>query len=581
MRRAIRSRKLIVVALIVAVVTAACDSDDEERRTGDDKIPVGGTLDIAGVGRLDFIDPAAMYSPTSWFLARGIYRTLVTYPTTSDPSLQTSLVPDLATDVGTPNADATSWTFQLRGGVKYGPAVGGNEIEGVSGADITSQDIKYGIERLFLDAVPAGYPFHFQIIEGADEFAEGKAEEIVGIQTPDDSTIVFNLTRPAGDWPHRLALPAASPVPQRYAAKFDQAAESNYNAAAISSGPYFIKEWAPDQRVRLERNPYWEPETDTVRGAYVDAVNWEFGYGKDPEEITRAVKSDVDLVEGASVDQFIADPLFTPQVLSVSSLCTRFIWLNTSIAPFDKRKVREAVATALDRAKLKELQGGPSTGEIATSILPPGLGGHLNKEAFNPFKTKNSAGNISKAKKLLAQAGMEEGFDKKLLLVGGSDELEASYARSVRSDLKTLGLSKIKVKFVDVPKLFTDNYQQPDKEIAIGTAGGFCSDYSDASSFFVPLFHGKSIVPIDNFNYSQVDDRKLNSAIKKAEELPPGPARAAAWERVNRLATSSAALIPWSWDNEQIVLQEGRLVNVFYNPHFSQIDWIAAGVKTD
>jgi peptide/nickel transport system substrate-binding protein len=577
LRRVFRSRKLIVVALVVAVVATACDSDDEERRAGDDKIPVGGTLNIAGVGRLDFLDPAAMYSPTSWFLARGVYRTLVTYPATSDPARQTSLVPDLATDVGTPNSDATSWTFELRDGIKYGPAVGGKEIEGVTGADITAPDIKYGLERLFLDSVNAGYAFHYDILEGAEEFTEGKAEEITGIETPDDNTIVFNLTRPAGDWPHRLALPAASPVPQRYAAGFDRAAVSNYNAATVSSGPYYVKEWAPDQKVRLERNPYWEPELDTVRGAYVDAVDWEFGYGKDPEALTKTVKADVELIEGATIDQIVADPLFAPEVLSVPSLCTRFIWLNTTIAPFDKPLVRKAVAVAINRAKLKELQGGAAKGEIASSIVPPGLGGHLSAESYNPFRSKGTGGSVSKAKQMLAQAGLAGGSGAQLLLVGGSDPLEASYARSVRTDLEKIGFSNVKLRLVDVPKLYTDHYQQPDKEIAIGTSGGYCSDYSDASSFFGPLLHGDSIAPANNFNYAQIDDEALNKAIDKVAALLPGPERDAAWERVNRVATKSAALIPWSWDAEQIVLQKG-LVNAIYNPHFSQIDWVAAAV---
>src|SRR3712207_5282925 len=70
------------------------------------------------------------------------------------------------------------------------------------------------------------YPFYYEIIEGATEFSEGKADEITGIETPDDKTIIFHLTEPAGDWPLRMGMPATSPTPESWASKYDKAKDS-------------------------------------------------------------------------------------------------------------------------------------------------------------------------------------------------------------------------------------------------------------------------------------------------------------------------------------------------------------------
>ena len=56
----------------------------------------------------------------------------------------------------------------------------------------------------------AQYGFYYSDIVGLDDFKSGKAKTIAGITTPDDSTIVFKTTKPVGDLPYRLAMPATA-----------------------------------------------------------------------------------------------------------------------------------------------------------------------------------------------------------------------------------------------------------------------------------------------------------------------------------------------------------------------------------
>src|SRR6266516_3653477 len=71
---------------------------------------------------------------------------------------------------------------------------------------------------------------------------DGKApapKPISGIETPDDSTIIFNLTKPVGDFLYRVSMPATAPIPQEVAKCFTKAGD--YGRYVISSGPYMLK----------------------------------------------------------------------------------------------------------------------------------------------------------------------------------------------------------------------------------------------------------------------------------------------------------------------------------------------------
>jgi ABC-type oligopeptide transport system substrate-binding subunit len=80
--------------------------------------------------------------------------------------------------------------------------------------------------------------YYFGIIKGIDGQAKTAATKISGIETPDDRTITFRLTDPAGDFLNRLAMPATGAVPQEVAKCHTKAGD--YGRYVISSGPYMI-----------------------------------------------------------------------------------------------------------------------------------------------------------------------------------------------------------------------------------------------------------------------------------------------------------------------------------------------------
>ena len=189
----------------VPVLAAGADAGISGVRSPSDR--TGGTLRVVAPA-IDSLDPQRSYLPGVWNLMRLYTRTLVTY--SSEPGKTDQLVPDLATDLGTPSEDGLSWTYTLREGVRF-----------ETGRPITSRDVKYGIERSFASDVVVGGPTYVVDLldDPANPYAGPYQDEapdrlgLAAVETPDDRTIIFRLRAPQSDLPFVMALPSSSPVP--------------------------------------------------------------------------------------------------------------------------------------------------------------------------------------------------------------------------------------------------------------------------------------------------------------------------------------------------------------------------------
>lgn len=583
-----RFYKLGALLVCLMLIAAACGGGGDDGDTGaqqptdESEIPTGGTLTMAGTSDVDYMDPTAGYYVLSAILHRGVSRTLVTYPgVPGEAGIEP--IGDLATGLGETNEDATEWTYTIKDNVKWGQALGGEDVPGVTGEEITCDDVKYGIERQFIPSVGAQYAYYYDMIEGVDEFTKNKVDEISGIKCNGDKEITFSLTESVGDWDLRLAMPATSPVPQSYAEQFDKEKDSDYDNHVVASGPYQIQEWAPEERIVLTRNEHWEADSDEARGAYADDVEIRLGF--EPNVAVKKIQDgDFTIAWDASptealLEQTVTDPDLSSHLARGPSGCNRYIFMNTRMKPFDDIKVRQAVNYAIDRENLKRLQGGvDAAGPIATSILPPGIPGHLDAEEFNPFPSENLAGDMTEAKELMAEAGYENGYTDEIFVVGSSTPPHDKYFESIRQDLEELGFSNIKSQLPEFPNHYTQFYGIPSKNVHMGTSAGWCKDWADAVTFFDPLMHGDNILESGNSNYSEVNDPELNSMIDEAAGTADPTERAAKWEEVNRYATEQAYWVPWSWDEDLLPFSEDA-VNAIYHYNYSLIDWPNVGVQ--
>jgi peptide/nickel transport system substrate-binding protein len=540
----------------------------------------GGTLKLASVGDTDFMDPGQAYTVTFFSaIARPTLRTLMTYPGVPDLAQQIVPTPDLATAAGQHNADNTQWTYHLKPNLKYGMGLGGVSVPGVTGQPIKTSDIKYAIERLYNPSVGAGYAFYYDNIVGSAKCKKAAAYgcQLSGITTPDQNTIVFNLSKPTGDWDMRMTMPATTPVPQSVASKYDKTKDSDYDSHVVSNGPYYVSKYTPGQEIIMKRNSTWDPASDPNRKAYVDEIDWKEGFDNNVCN-AKVANGDYDL----AIDCVPVGP----QLQSMSQLgkrffngpepCTSYIFLNTTVKPFDNPMVRQAVNYVIDKDNLRRLAGGPLVGEIATSVLPPGMVGALSGKQYDPFPSPGNRGDVQKAKALMKQAGYANGFHGKLLFVGSSTDPGPKQVESVRSDLKKIGIDNFQIKELTYPDYYTQYYEEPSTKTALGFAG-WCEDFPSPDTFLTPLLYGPNILPHGNSNYSMINDPSLNSLIQKAEAAPPSQA-AAAWGAANKKATELAVWVPFRWTFARVVVSP-RMTNAYYDQYYENVDFVNSGVN--
>jgi peptide/nickel transport system substrate-binding protein len=585
--------KLFALLTVLMLIAAACGGDDGGDEGGDIRgnedvdvsgdLQPGGELKIAGSSDTDYMDPSSTYYTLGFFLARGVHRTMVTYPgNVTDLAAQNSLVPDLAESVGQANEDFTEWTYTIKDGVTYGKALGGDDVAGVTGEQIACDDFVYSFERLFIPSVGAGYPFYYDIVEGAGDFSDGKADSISGLSCTDDRTLVISLSEPAADWDFRMAMPAMTPIPRAAAEQYDKKDDSDYDRHVVATGPYYISEWTPGEQISLARNENWDPDTDDAREAYPDSVSWKLGFDNDVG-VQAVLDSEFDLAmdvspQGPVLEEVVGDPELADRLLQEPSGCTRYLFMNTTIAPFDQPEVRQAVNWAIDRENIKRVFGGPTTGPIATSIVPPGIDGHLPSEEYNFFETPNMAGDMEKAKEMFQAAIGAETWDDPIKLVGASDPPHDKIFETVRADLEELGFTNIDGKTPKFPNQYTQFYSVPDSETAFGSSAGWCKDYQSAFTFLDPLFHSANILPSGNQNYAELDDAQMDGLIDAAAASPLGDEQTTAWEEANKYATESAVWVPWSWDDD-LILYGDTIDNVYYLGFHSHVDWVNIALK--
>jgi peptide/nickel transport system substrate-binding protein len=218
------------------------------------------------------------------------------------------------------SADGLRYTFTLRKGVKWH-----------DGQPFTSADAAYSIATL-----KTVHP------RGRVTFAN-----VGGIDTPDDSTLVLRLEKPA---PYLLTALSASesPIVPRHLYEGKDVATNPRNNSPVGTGPFIFKEWVRGSHVRLERNPdYWDAPKP-----YLDAAVARFI----PEAAARAAALESGEAQLANKAISLSDIDRFEKLKNVAVDVTPWpyvgdhqqIYFNFDSEPFRKREVRQAVAQSLN-----------------------------------------------------------------------------------------------------------------------------------------------------------------------------------------------------------------------------------------
>ncbi|BCM69315.1 MULTISPECIES: ABC transporter substrate-binding protein [Streptomyces] len=523
------------VSLVVAAGAAACGPEDSDAKgSGGDSAPhKGGTLTVLNSQPQTDFDPARLYTSGGGNVPSLVFRTLTTRNRESGEA-GAKVVPDLATDTGRPNKDATVWTYTLKKGLKY-----------EDGTPITSADIKYGIERSFAPELSGGAPYLRDWLVGAADY-QGPYKDKKGlsaIETPDSRTIVFHLNKPEGEFPYLATQTQFTPVPK------SKDTGTKYEAHPVSSGPYkVVKNENDGEHLVLERNPHWSAATDAERKAYPDTIDVRSGL--DSSVINQrlsasqgadaaAVTTDTNLGP-AELAKVTGDKKLAARVGTGHFGYTNYLAFNPKVKPFDNPKVRQAVAYAIDRSSVVNAAGGSALAEPATTFLPNQKSfGHT---PYDPFPA-GASGNPAKAKELLAQAGYKNGLSITLTHSNEKDfETSPEIATAVQDALKKAGIT------VKLQGLEDNDYR--DKIHSVQDEPGLFlahwgADWPSGGPFLAPIFDGRQIVKDGaNFNTGQLNDKSVNDEIDAINKLTDLDAAAQRWGALDKKIGDKALVVP-------------------------------------
>ncbi|MEU5253829.1 ABC transporter substrate-binding protein [Streptomyces longwoodensis] len=523
------------VSLVLAAGAAACGPEDNDAKgSGGDSTPhKGGTLTVLNSEPQTDFDPARLYTSGGGNVPSLVFRTLTTRNRESGAA-GAKVVPDLATDTGRPNKEATVWTYTLKEGLTY-----------EDGTAITSADIKYGIERSFAPELSGGAPYLRDWLAGAADY-QGPYKDKGGldaIETPDDRTIVFRLNKPEGEFPFLATQTQFAPVPKA------KDTGTKYEEHPVSSGPYKVVRNENDgETVLLERNPHWDASTDAERKAYPDKIAVRSGL--DSSVINQrlsasqgadstAVTTDTNLGP-AELAKVSGDKELAARVGTGHFGYTNYIAFNPSVKPFDNVKVRQAISYAIDRSSVVNAAGGSSLAEPATTFLPAQKS--FGYEPYDLFPAGDS-GNAAKAKELLKEAGYPNGLTVTLTHNNAQNfRTSPEIATAIQDALKKAGIT------VKLQGLEDNNYS--DTVHSVKTEPGFFlsawgADWPSGGPFLAPIFDGRQIVKDGaNFNSGLLNDKSVNAEIDAINKLTDLDAAAKRWGALDKKIGEQALTVP-------------------------------------
>ena len=493
----------------------------------------GGTINFAQQTDFDHLDPARVYVNTYSSTANLIYRQLTTYKETpkADGTYEMKLVGDLATDPGQDvNKDCKTWKFTLKDGLKY-----------EDGSPIVAADIAYGVSRAFAAELTDGPAYIQQWLTDSkspnDVYAgpyNGGAKTAPGITVNGDKEITFSFKSAHCDMPFAAAMTTTAPVPESKDTKVE------YDSKPFSSGPYKIAEYTRDQKLVLVRNTNWDPNTDPSRHAYPESFVWTFG--TDNKVLTERLMADEDknLATYAGVDpdqvgNVAQDPKLKARTVSGT---TQFVWtFNINNQHITDLNVRKALNLAFNKQHWIQLNGGPQTGTVASTLMSPTTAGWQKYDAFGVPDT----GDAEKAKQLLG------GKAVKIKYAYANTPTGQKIATGVAEDLKKAGFD-VEMIGVDA-KGYYGIIGAKDNPYDVYMAG-WGADWPMGSTIIPPTLDGREIRDQGNYNSSYFNNADVNAEIDRLNGLPFEQAKDGWMALDKKIMTDYAPCVPVAYDGQ-------------------------------
>ncbi|MCY3829522.1 MAG: ABC transporter substrate-binding protein [Rhodospirillaceae bacterium] len=380
----------------------------------DPKAKKGGKLRVGM--QVQKMEDSATYS---WVEMSNQSRHVVEYLSMTGPD---NITRPMLAESWTPSKDLKTWTFKLRKGVMWH-----------NGEELVADHVVWNIKRWLTPGLGTSNTglatFGAMLKDSGKKDAKGKAI-MVSIENPvealDKHTVRFNLSKSVLSVPEDCYhYPAAILHPS-----FKKPLSENL----IGTGPYEMTELEVGKKCVLKRitkmkngKPfkYWG---GTV---YLDEIQY-FNFSSE-NQLAALASNSVDAINEFSIEQMALATSLPVDIHAARTARTLCLRMQISQKPFDNHKLRQALVTAADNGKIKNLVY-PKGGDVGQNhhVAP------VHPEYF-PLPTLKR--DVAKAKKLLAEAGYKNGIELTIDVGNTDGPWHQTVCEALRDQVKEAGIN--------------------------------------------------------------------------------------------------------------------------------------------
>jgi len=432
-------------------------------------------------------DPATIFRVEAENVAYNIYSGLTTFdPKSGEP------VADLA-EHWEIAPDAKTYTFKLRPNALWQGDYG----------KVTSADVRYSYERILDPATHAAY--------------RAELNNVDGIQTPDDLTVVITLKAPDVNFLYQVGNYHQGQVLKREAV---EKAGDAYPRNPVGTGPFKLTSWTPNSQIVLEAHEGYFRGKATLQKLTYRLIRDENAAEVALRNGEVAVAMQFALNE--TLQRIAKDTALV--LYKCDGYGNSLSVLNLDFKPFGDVRVRQAMAYAVDYASIAKRET-PLTASSADNIIPPFMPVYTSEVPHYEYS-------VDKAKQLLSAAGYPSGFAVKLLQ-GGAPDASTQLRQSMFAD------AGIKLDF-DIVDTATNNRRRGTGEYEL--AGRLYPAVNPDTLLFGYL-HPDNIVPA-GLNGAKYNNPDLTAKLEAARAETEPDKRKALYAEVQKIAMTDLPYIP-------------------------------------
>jgi oligopeptide transport system substrate-binding protein len=387
--------------------------------------------------------------------------------------------------------DGLVYVFRLRGDARWS-----------NGDAVTAQDFVFSLRRLMAPETGAKYaPVLYPIFnaEKVHKGLDGAKPEALGVRAVGTFMLEIRLEKPTAYFLELMTSQTALPVHGGSIKRFGQDWVKPGNM--VSNGAYVLKSFVPNGSIALEKNAKFHDAPHVA----IEEVRY-YPTQDSAAAARRFMAGELHITSDVPVDQL--DRLrakLGEQVRIAPYIGTNFLVLNTAKAPFNDRRVRRALALAIDREFLAT-DIWAETMLPAYGMVPPGIRNYPRRVEAD-FAAASPIEREEEAIALLAAAG----FDRERPL-----QVELRYNMTDNNQRTMVAIADqwnrigVKTRFVHTDAKTHFAYLRDGGDFDAARYG-WIADYADAQNFLFLLETGN-----DGLNVGKYSNPAFDMAMRAA-----------------------------------------------------------------